>query len=185
MTNATKVFIGGSRCLSRLNQEVRRRLDNVIKRGLTVIVGDANGADKAVQRYLASKRYGKVMVFCMAGGCRNNLGNWPTREIAPPPNARRDYAYYSMKDRAMGNEADYAFMLWDGKSRGTFTNIADLVQQEKPVVVYLAPSKSFVTLREPDQLELLAGRFHSAVSRPTVRAAHVRTLQDGSDTLFF
>src|SRR3990170_3898864 len=63
----TKVFIGGSRRLSRLNKDVKRRLDNIIERGFTVVVGDANGADKAVQQYLASRRYQKVIVFCMAG----------------------------------------------------------------------------------------------------------------------
>ena len=185
MPNATRVFIGGSRRLSRLNQEVMHRLDKVIEKGLTVIVGDANGADKAVQRYLASKRYNRVIVFCMAGGCRNNVGSWPTREIAAAPESHHDFAYYSTKDRVMGNEADYALMLWDGKSRGTLTNIADLVQQEKPVVVYLAPSKSFVTLREPDQLELLAGLLRSALPRLTVRPAHVRNRQDSADPLLF
>jgi hypothetical protein len=50
----TKVFIGGSRRLSQLNKDLKGRLDNIVERGFTVIVGDANGADKAVQRYLAS-----------------------------------------------------------------------------------------------------------------------------------
>lgn len=181
----TKVFIGGSRRLARLNKEVKRRLDNIIEKGFTIVVGDANGADKAIQRYLASKEYDGVIVFCMAGGCRNNLGNWPTREIAAVPGVQHDFAYYSSKDRAMGNEADYALMLWDGKSRGTLTNIADLVQQEKPVVVYLAPSKSFLTLREPDQLELLVGRYRSGLPRLTVRPAHVRSRQDSPDPLLF
>jgi hypothetical protein len=129
--------------------------------GLTVIVGDANGADKAVQSYLASKNYHRVEVFCVAGGCRNNVGNWPTHEIAVAPGSRRDFAYYSAKDRAMGEEADYALMLWDGKSRGTLTNIRDLVRQAKPVVVYLAPSKTFVTLRQPSELAVLENQANS------------------------
>jgi len=66
----TKVFIGGSRKLTRLNKEVKKRLDNIIGRGFTVLVGDANGADKAVQRYLAGENYDSVEVLCMAGGCR-------------------------------------------------------------------------------------------------------------------
>jgi predicted Rossmann fold nucleotide-binding protein DprA/Smf involved in DNA uptake len=70
----TKVFIGGSRRLSKLNKDVKRRLDNIIEKGFTVVVGDANGVDKAVQQYLASKHHENVVVFCMAGQCRNNLG---------------------------------------------------------------------------------------------------------------
>jgi len=152
-------------------------LDNIIGKGLTVIVGDANGADRAIQSYLASKNYDKVEVFCMAGGCRNNVGNWLTRVITVRPESRRDFAYYSTKDRAMGEEADYALMLWDGKSRGTLTNIRDLVRQEKPVVVYLAPSKTFVTLRDSGELVLLENRLtahsfrHPISSNPAYQKA--------------
>ena len=49
----TKVFIAGSRQLSRLNADVKRRIETMIEKGFTILVGDANGADKAVQRYLA------------------------------------------------------------------------------------------------------------------------------------
>jgi hypothetical protein len=51
----TKVFIAGSRRLSRLNADVKRRIDTTIEKDFTILVGDANGADKAVQRYLAEK----------------------------------------------------------------------------------------------------------------------------------
>jgi hypothetical protein len=101
--NGTKVFIAGSRRLSRLNHEVRRRLDTIVDKGFTVILGDANGADKAVQQHLGSKGYRDVLVFCMDTGCRNNVGGWPTRMIAARDPARRDFAYYSTKDRAMSD----------------------------------------------------------------------------------
>jgi len=53
----TKVFIGGSRRIIRLDAEVKRRIDRMIEKPLQVLVGDANGADKAVQEYLRSKSY--------------------------------------------------------------------------------------------------------------------------------
>jgi hypothetical protein len=57
----------------------------------------------------------------------------------------------------MAAEADYGFMLWDGHSRGTLTNIVNLVRDGKPVVLSVAPSKSFQTIRDPAQLiQLLA-----------------------------
>ena len=46
------VFIGGSRRISRLNAEVRSRLDRIVDQKLPVLVGDANGADRSVQQYL-------------------------------------------------------------------------------------------------------------------------------------
>jgi adenine-specific DNA-methyltransferase len=48
----TKVFIAGSRRLSHLNAEVKRRIDTIAEKGFTGLVGNANDADKAVQRYL-------------------------------------------------------------------------------------------------------------------------------------
>jgi hypothetical protein len=159
MKNARKIFIAGSRRLSRLSPDVRRRIDNIVGKAFTVIVGDANGVDKAVQRYLSSRHYANVIVFCMEGGCRNNLGDWPTRAIQAVDPGRRDFAYYSTKDRAMAAEADYGLMLWDGHSRGTLTNIVHLVRQGKPVVVYTASDQSFHTVRQSDQLTEMLSRF--------------------------
>jgi hypothetical protein len=70
------VFIGGSRAVSRLNAPIRDRIDDLLNCGCTILVGDANGADKAVQQYLAGRRYTRVTVFCMEN-CRNNIGAWP------------------------------------------------------------------------------------------------------------
>ncbi len=160
--NGTKVFIAGSRRLSRLNKDVRSRIDNIVDKGFTVIVGDANGVDKAVQLYLSRRHYSNVLVFRMEGGCRNNIGDWPTRTITAADPARRDFAYYSTKDRAMAEEADYGLMLWDGRSRGTLTNIVHLVREGKPVVVYVARERSFYTLRQSDDLAEMLGRFDPA-----------------------
>ena len=46
----TSVFIGGSRAVSRLNDTIREQLDNLIARGRQILIGDANGADRAVQQ---------------------------------------------------------------------------------------------------------------------------------------
>ena len=112
------VFVAGSRQISRLPAEVRNRLDTMIEKGFQILVGDANGADKAIQRYLADKSYSNVLVHCMKDRCRNNVGSWPTREVDAPRGAR-GFDYYSLKDRAMAEAAEYGLMLWDGKSKGT------------------------------------------------------------------
>lgn len=151
----TKVFVAGSRNLLKLNDAVELRIDNIIHKGLKVIIGDANGADKAVQHYLHSKNYKNVEIFCMEGACRHNVGNWPIRIIPAPGSKRKDFAFYSIKDLTMANEADYGLMLWDGQSRGTHSNIVQLLTRGKPCVVYLSQNKSFHTLREIEQLSVL------------------------------
>lgn len=157
----TKVFIAGSRHLSRLSADVKRRIDTMIEKGFTILVGDANGADKAVQRYLADKNYRNVIVHCMASNCRNNVGSWPMREIAAPPGAR-GFAYYSKKDQAMVDDAAYGFMLWDGESKGTLNSVINMIRQERPVVVYLAPQKAFHNVRSADDLTALLSKCDSA-----------------------
>src|SRR5712691_5160323 len=145
----TKVFIAGSRKLSRLSSEVKARVGTMIEKGFTILVGDANGADKAVQRYLVDKDYRNVIVHCMASNCRNNVGAWPAREIAAPPGAR-GFAYYSTKDQAMVDDAAYGLTLWDGESKGTLNSVVNMLRQNKPVVVHLAPKKTFLNLRSPN-----------------------------------
>ena len=146
----TKVFIGGSRRASRLNTQVRKRLDNIMERGFPIIIGDANGADKAVQQYLHSKHYQNVEVFCSEGICRNNIGDWRTRNI-PTGTRNRDAQFYSAKDRVMAQEATIGLMIWDGKSVGTLLNLFRLLSLKKKSVIYTVPEKQFLEFRS--QLE--------------------------------
>ncbi len=146
------VFVAGSRALSKLNARVKERLDNIIRKQLTVLVGDANGADKAVQRYLAERGYRRVIVYCMET-CRNNLDNWPIRSHSADAGVKRDRHYYGIKDLAMAKAAGYGFMLWDGISKGTLTNVINLLDHDKKVLLFSAPKKQFFTLRTSGDLD--------------------------------
>lgn len=97
----TSVFIGGSRAVSRLNSTILSKLDELIGRQCLIFVGDANGADKAVQQHFASRGYGHVLVYCM-DQCRNNVGNWPTKNVTSP-SRRRDFAYFRRKRSSHGS----------------------------------------------------------------------------------
>ncbi len=143
----TSVFIGGSRAISKLNDVIREQLDNLIMKRCAILIGDANGMDKAVQKYFAQKRYSNVTVFCM-DHCRNNVGGWQTRPITAPPKAK-GFEYYAAKDAAMAQEAKCGLMLWDGESRGTLNNVVNL---------YLGPHKSFYKLSNEEDLDALFAR---------------------------
>lgn len=148
------VFVAGSRALSKLNAQVKERLDSIMRKQLTVLVGDANGADKSVQRYLAEHGYRRVTVYCMEI-CRNNVGNWPIRSHSAGPGVKRDRHYYGIKDRAMAQDASCGFMLWDGNSKGTLTNVIKLLENNKKVLLFSAPKKQFFTLRTSVDLATL------------------------------
>lgn len=148
----TKTFIGGSRHASRLNGHIREKLDDIMDKRHSIIVGDANGADKALQEYLHSKNYSDVEVFCSEGVCRNNVGGWPRRDIAAG-RPRRDAQFYSAKDRAMAEEANSGLMIWDGRSIGTLLNLYRLLRLDKRAAVYSVPDKIMVELRNSTDWE--------------------------------
>lgn len=144
------VFIGGSRHVSRLPADVRKRLDNVVASGHQVIVGDATGADKAVQKHLLDAHYDKVTVFCSGRTPRNNLGTWRTHQV-DVPKSTKGFQFYAAKDRQMAREADFGLMIWDGKSPGTILNVLRLLQAGKVSVLFSVPDKGVVNIKSADE----------------------------------
>ena len=130
-----------------------------------MLVGDANGADKAVQSFFAERAYQQVTVFCTGGRCRNNVGGWPVMAIAPPAGVHSGYDFYAVKDREMASVATHGLMVWDGDSRGTFANIRTLVAAKKPVVVYLSPDRSFITIKNQAEMDALLSHGVSLARR--------------------
>lgn len=175
----TTVFIGGSRRIWRLNDVLRARLDNIVERGLHVVIGDANGSDRAVQAFFAEKGHRDVVVYCVGDTCRNNVGGWPVRVVETA--GERGFDYYALKDIEMARNADCGFMIWDGRSKGTLLNTLRLVESGKPVVVYFSPAREFKTIRtRTDASALLNQCSHSDRQRLS------RLVGDGSEraTLF-
>lgn len=148
----TTVFLSGSRNISRLNEMIRERLQRMIDQGFSIVVGDANGADKALQTFLADEHYDHVEVFCTNGHCRNNVGSWPVRSVHADRKLK-GRAFYTVKDRQMAAEADYGFVLWDGKSAGSINNVCELVKVGKKAVLYYAPEKRFANVSTINDVE--------------------------------
>lgn len=142
----TSVFIGGSRRLARMTPDVARRLDKIMEKGFSVLVGDANGFDRVAQAYLAGCGYQDVVVYCTAGVCRNNVGGWPLHAVEYHGNDR-GLEFYTAKDDAMLRDADYGLFAWDGKSKGTLRNVRKMAERERPSSVYVSPIRKFVTVR--------------------------------------
>ena len=150
----TTVFLSGSRKISRLNGLVQSRIQNMLDQGFHIVVGDANGADKALQIYLAKQGYRNVVVFCAGQDCRNNVGGWEVNEVPVNPKLRgRDF--YTQKDKEMASQADYGLVLWDGKSVGSITNVYELLKCGKKAVVYLSPEKRFMSVNDLNDVDTL------------------------------
>ena len=167
------VFIGGSRRVPRLPVAARDRVDKVIENGLAVSVGDANGADKAVQKHLADARYDRVTVYCSGDSCRNNIGRWKTRHVKAK-GRKKDFHFYAVKDREMACAAEFGLMIWDGKSPGTVLNVLRLVRASKKAVLINVPEQREVTFRSRDDWDV----FLSECDEHLRRSLEKRALPD-------
>ena len=159
-----KVFIGGSRKITKLSSEVHRKLDGLIAKNLPIVLGDAPGIDKSVQQYLHEKGYRDVEVFCSGTRCRNNVGAWPTREVAVD-SSRRDFSFYATKDLRMAEEASFGLMIWDGESAGTLMNVLRLIKQNKSVLIFEAPKNRFLELKSESEWKDLFSACSDDVKR--------------------
>ncbi len=161
----TCVMLSGSRQISRLNNEVLERLARIVERQLQTIVGDANGADRALQSYLARLQYKNVEVFCSGSMPRNNIGQWACRHIESKARPGT-FEFYSAKDKEMARQATVGMTLWDGKSVGSMLNVWRLFESQKPSVVYLQGECRFVEIRTlEDWNNLLALGSRAAVEK--------------------
>ena len=137
------VFIGGSRRITWISPDVKTHLDRIVESGLPVLVGDANGADKAVQKYLAACEYHNVSVFYSSDKPRNNIGDWYAEHVQ---GGKRGFAMHTAKDEEMAKRASTGLVLWDGKSKGTLLQARRLATQGKKVDVYVSHSDLIGTI---------------------------------------
>jgi hypothetical protein len=174
----TTVFLSGSRAISRINDEIRQRIDNIVEKDFNIVVGDANGADKAMQSYLAEISYPHVTVYYVGEKSRNNVGDWQSENVAVSGNLTgRDF--YTVKDKEMARRADFGLVLWDGKSSGSVANVLEMLRFSKKVVVYFAPEKMFHTVSsEADARQLIAKCDADAISEIRRKVELTGTLRD-------
>lgn len=149
-----KVFLSGSMRIKNLDKNVTDRLENIMNSNYEVLVGDADGVDSSIQKFLELKNYKNVRVFCAGSQPRNNIGSWEVNYIQTleQPGTR---AFFTAKDLEMAKECDYGFMVWDTKSTGTLSNAIELLSEKKYSLVYVNKNKEFIKVKSIDDLEKL------------------------------
>ncbi len=140
-----KVFISGSRSISRLNTIIKKEIDCLIEFEYRILIGDANGVDKKIQEYLSEINYIHVLVYHVGDTPRNNIGNWKMKQIhtTEKPGTRE---YFTEKDIEMSYDCDYSFVVWDEKSKGSLSNIKRILQLNKKTRLHLNKSKIIYTI---------------------------------------
>lgn len=152
----TTVFVSGSLSIKRLHPLFLERLNKVVTSGFSVVVGDAEGADKSIQEFLSQHSAQSVTVYCTGETPRNNVGQWAVKKVfsTAEPGSR---AYFSAKDIAMARVADYGLMIWDAKSTGTLSNIIELLNNDRSSRIFVNKKEKFVTVSQAKDLRDLVG----------------------------
>jgi hypothetical protein len=140
-----KVFIGGSRSINELDENVVRILFDELNSNVEFLVGDADGVDAQIQNFCKSQNYNKVLVYASNGKARNNVGNFKVKNITVDKNTFRK-EFFVKKDEAMTNDADYGIVIWDSISKGSLNQLHRMVKQNKPCKVYIAKDKRWITI---------------------------------------
>lgn len=131
-----KLFVSGSKSISKLSEAAISLLDDAIKKGMEILVGDCYGVDAAVQRYLNLQNYSNTTVYCSGDRPRNLfLMGGRVRSCADLSKGLSGRAFNYVKDIEMSKDCDRALMIWDGKSAGTHENINRMIQLGKPFIV--------------------------------------------------
>lgn len=152
----TTVFIAGSITIKKLDPRAKERIDKIIESNFDVVVGDADGADSAIQSHFFNAGFNRVTVFCTGDTPRNNIGNWPAKVVTTTakPGTR---AFFTAKDLRMAESADFGLMIWDAKSTGTLSNVAELLARGKKSVIYVNKDKVFKNVGNVNEFESLVG----------------------------
>ena len=157
------VFVAGPRKVTNLNNHVKERLYNIINNNFNILVGDANGIDKAIQKFLYNENYPNVMVYAVDGKARNNIGGWNIKNIDSKDKKRKDFAYYTLKDKVMAQDATWGFMIWNGSGKGTLNNMINLTSTGKKTLLYFIPEKEFYTFNDLKQLKSFIEKSDSSI----------------------
>ncbi|MFB9241092.1 hypothetical protein ACFFXZ_05310 [Massilia antarctica] len=157
----TTVFLAGSIKIRHLHDEVQVRMMNILSMNYDVIVGDADGADSAIQQFLFDQGAPKVTVYCSGDLPRNNFGGWPVCQVTTY-HAKHSRAYFTAKDVAMANAADLGLMIWDGMSTGTLNNVIELLARKRNSLVFISKDQQFHRILSVNDLQELVARMASA-----------------------
>ena len=150
--NELKIFIAGPRAIKEIDENVSMKLQNILEKEYDVLVGDADGIDSSVQKLLNKQNYKKVTVYASKGIARNNYGDWKIKNVIVEGNLT-GFDFYAQKDIEMAKDSDIGFMIWNGKSKGTFNNMINLLNLEKKVILYYVPTQKFYQFQQMNDLE--------------------------------
>tara|TARA_R110002049_G_scaffold164208_1_gene330263 strand:- start:210 stop:755 length:546 start_codon:yes stop_codon:yes gene_type:complete len=71
-------------------------------------------------------------------------GKFDSKFILPKTDSKKERELQKEKDAAMTLDSDYSFVVWDGKSKGSYNNILRAIENNKKVKIYLNTENDFL-----------------------------------------
>ena len=131
------VFISGSISIKTLPQEVKESIHKIVDNQMKILVGDANGIDSLVQDYCLSLGYFNVTVYSISTQPRYKASDkFNLKIVSVPTEIKGGRERQQEKDKAMTKDSQYSFVIWDGKSKGSYANVIRAFEQDKKIKLY-------------------------------------------------
>lgn len=168
-----KVFISGSISIEKIPQCAINSLDKMIENECEILVGDALGVDSQVQEHFKNKGYIYLTIYTIEKEPRNKKSDeFDVKKVKidelekdenkieydkPQANSKpTNREKQGKKDMKMVEDCDFALCIWDGKSKGSYNNMLNLIKSNKKFKlcfkdeIYENPEKEFLeqTFRE-------------------------------------
>ena len=153
----SKVFISGSIALKNIPKDVEESVDKIIQSDMEILVGDADGIDTMVQNYCKRSNYNNVTVYSIYSPPRNKVDGFKSKYIIPKSDSKKERELQKEKDSAMTLDSEYSLVIWDGKSKGSYSNILRAIEHKKKVKLYLSYENRFIESYKtiPDEIKFI------------------------------
>lgn len=151
---SAKVFISGSISIKHLHDRVKESIRKIRDSHMEILVGDANGIDRMVQNYCEEINYLTVTVYSIYSVPRFKIDGFKSKHITPDKNIKKERERQTEKDKAMTNDCDFCLVIWDGKSKGSYSNILGAIKNDKKFKIFLNTTGRFMESETTSKVEI-------------------------------
>ncbi|MCK4441065.1 MAG: hypothetical protein KAU90_03605 [Sulfurovaceae bacterium] len=154
----SKVFISGSISIKKLPKQVMESIQTMIKKNMTILVGDASGIDSLVQDFCNKNNYLNVIVYTITSIPRYKANQeFKEKKISVNQDIKSERERQTYKDKAMSEDSIFSLVIWDGSSKGSYNNIIRALENERKVKIYYQETNQYienkkVTINEIDYI---------------------------------
>lgn len=149
------VFISGSISIKKLPQEVINSIEKIIENKIHILVGDADGIDTLIQNFCLSENYANLTVYSISAIPRYKASDtFNFKHIFPDESIKKERVRQQEKDKAMTLDSEFTFVIWDGKSKGSYANLLRALENNKKIKVYNNINKRFLEQSNINKIEI-------------------------------